>query len=108
MCGAPVRPGIGDGYGFPVPWRLRMFPVPARAQASHDGSARDPADEDGRNDVSITQGGQLDEAKLEAFVGQAVTDMGAAISDPVQPHPGGQAMTVAPIAARAASPPTRS
>src|SRR2546423_7461191 len=57
-----------------------MFPVPARAQASHDGSARDPADEDGRNDVSITQGGQLDEAKLEAFVGQAVTDMGAAIS----------------------------
>lgn len=30
--------------------------------------------------MSITQGGQLDEAKLEAFVGQAVTDMGAAIS----------------------------
>jgi SAM-dependent methyltransferase len=30
--------------------------------------------------VSTTQGGQLDEAKLEAFVGQTVTDMGAAIS----------------------------
>jgi len=30
--------------------------------------------------VSTTQAAQLDEAKLEAFVGQAVTDMGAAIS----------------------------
>jgi SAM-dependent methyltransferase len=30
--------------------------------------------------VSTTQANQLDEARLEAFVGQAVTDMGAAIS----------------------------
>jgi len=30
--------------------------------------------------MSTKQGAQLDEAKLEAFVGQAVTDMGAAIS----------------------------
>jgi hypothetical protein len=101
--------------------------------------------------MTTTETNPIDETRLEAFVGQAVTDMGAAISglllhigdrlglykamagagpvtsaaggaaarggfqqrapgdsDPVQPHPGGQAMTVAPIAASSASPRARS
>jgi SAM-dependent methyltransferase len=53
-----------------------MLHGPVRAQAEPHEFASD----DGRQDMSASEATPLDEAKLEAFVGQAVADMGAAIS----------------------------
>jgi SAM-dependent methyltransferase len=51
-----------------------------RAQSSLASPLRARGEDDGRQDMTTTETNPIDEAKLEAFVGQAVTDMGAAIS----------------------------
>src|SRR4029078_302001 len=62
--GAPYRSGAA----------ARGRPRLARAQAC----AVNPPN--GRQDMTTTETNPIDQARLEAFVGQAVTDMGAAIS----------------------------
>src|ERR1700750_2773119 len=57
-----------------IPYPARMPPRIPRTQAC----AVNPTD--GRQGMTTTETNPIDEARLEAFVGQAVTDMGAAIS----------------------------
>src|SRR4029079_12445632 len=57
-----------------IPYPARMPPRIPPAQAC----AVNPSH--GRQDMTTTETNPIDQARLEAFVGQAVTDMGAAIS----------------------------
>src|SRR6478735_5818888 len=57
-----------------IPYPARMPPRIAPAQAC----AVNPTN--GRQDMTTTETNPIDQARLEAFVGRAVTDMGAAIS----------------------------
>src|SRR6185437_2982913 len=57
-----------------IPYPARMPPRIPPAQAC----AVNPTN--GRQDMTTTETNPIDQARLEAFVGQAVTDMGAAIS----------------------------